>query len=131
MSQEFYQKLCGINPGEGQVLRKEPMKKHTTFRIGGPAEYFCLPETAEQLAATISACREAGEDYYILGNGSNVLVSDKGYCGVVIQLFQNQSEIRFRRNAITAPEQLKILCQCHPPLSIRVYRGGVARQDDL
>lgn len=94
MSQEFYQKLCGINPGEGQVLREEPMKKHTTFRIGGPAEYFCLPETAEQLAATIAACREAGEDYYILGNGSNVLVSDKGYRGVVIQLFQNQSEIR-------------------------------------
>jgi len=94
MSQEFYQKLCEINPKEGRVLTEEPMKKHTTFRIGGPAKYFCLPETKEQLAATVAACQEAGEDYYILGNGSNVLVSDKGYDGVVIQLFQNQGEIR-------------------------------------
>lgn len=94
MNQEFYQKLCKINPGPGQVLREEPMKNHTTFRIGGPAEYFCIPETSEQLAATLAACQEAGEDYYILGNGSNVLVSDEGYRGVVIQLFQNYSEIR-------------------------------------
>lgn len=94
MSQEFYQKLCEINPREGQVLAEEPMKRHTTFRIGGPAKYFCLPQTKEQLAATVAACREAGEDYYILGNGSNVLVSDAGYRGVVIQLFQNQNEIR-------------------------------------
>ena len=80
--------------GEENVLVSEPMKKHTTFRIGGPAKYFCLPETTEQLAATIAACKAAGEDYYILGNGSNVLVSDEGYRGVVIQLFQNRNEIR-------------------------------------
>jgi len=94
MSQNLYQKLLEINHKEGQVLVDEPMKKHTTFRIGGPAKYFCLPETPEELSATVKACRDAGEDYYILGNGSNVLVSDKGYDGVVIQLFQNRNEIR-------------------------------------
>ena len=97
MNQEFYQKLCKINPGPGQVLREEPMKNHTTFRIGGPAEYFCIPETSEQLAATLAACQEAGEDYYILGNGSNVLVSDEGYRGVVIQLFQKAAGFLCRR----------------------------------
>jgi len=94
MSQGLYQRLCEIYQTEGQLLKEEPMKKHTTFRIGGPAKYFCLPNTVEQLTKTIAACQETGEDYYILGNGSNVLVSDEGYRGVVIQLFQNQNQIR-------------------------------------
>lgn len=93
MSQKLYQKLLEIYDKEGQVLVEEPMKKHTTFRIGGPARYFCQPQTPQQLSATVKACREAKEDYYILGNGSNVLVSDEGYRGVVIQLFQNRNEI--------------------------------------
>ena len=94
MGQDFFHRLCEINSDAGQVLAGEPMSKHTTFRIGGPAKYFCLPKTKEQLSATIAACQEAGEDYYILGNGSNILVSDEGYQGVVIQLFQNMNELR-------------------------------------
>ena len=94
MSNEIlYRTLCEINGVKG-VLRDEPMKKHTTFRIGGPARFFCLPGSAPQLAETIAVCREAGIPWYILGNGSNVLVSDAGYEGVVIQLFHNLESVR-------------------------------------
>lgn len=89
----LYKTLCEIN-GAGHVLRDEPMKKHTTFRIGGPARLFCLPASASQLAETIAACDKAGAPWYILGNGSNVLVSDDGYEGVVIQLFRNLDAAR-------------------------------------
>lgn len=102
MKQEFYEKLCEILGKEGQVLLDEPLKKHTTFRIGGPAKYFCLPKNWEQLAKVIKACREFEENYYILGNGSNILVSDQGYPGVVIQLFRNCNEVRIEGTRLYA-----------------------------
>ena len=89
----LYKTLCEINGAEN-VLACEPMKKHTTFRIGGPARFFCLPGKAQQLADTIAACERARMPWYILGNGSNVLVSDAGWDGVVIQLFHNLEAIR-------------------------------------
>ena len=89
----FYQTLCGINGAEN-VLLDEPMRQHTTFRIGGPARFFCRPGSAPQLKDTIAACEEAGLPWYILGNGSNVLVSDAGWDGVVIQLFHNLEAAR-------------------------------------
>lgn len=85
----LYEELCAINGSEA-VLRDEPMSRHTTFRIGGPADYFCQPKTAEQLAATLQACRRADQPFYILGHGSNILVSDAGYRGTVIQLYRNR-----------------------------------------
>ncbi len=102
MKQEFYEKLCEILGKEGQVLLDEPLKKHTTFRIGGPAKYFCLRRTWEQLAAVIRTCGEFEENYYIFGNGSNILVSDQGYQGVVIQLFQNWNGIRIEGTRLYA-----------------------------
>ena len=85
MIQKLYKILCNINEA-ANVLRDEPMGRHTTFRIGGPAAIFCMPQTVPQLADTVKACVEAGVPYYILGNGSNVLVS--------IQLFRNMDGIR-------------------------------------
>lgn len=64
----------------------EPLKKHTTFRIGGPAACFCTPTTTRQVAAAIRLAREAGVLYYILGLGSNILFPDSGYAGLVICL---------------------------------------------
>ena len=93
MKQEFYERLREILGEEGQVQTDEPLKKHTTFRIGGPAKYFCLPKTPQQLSGIIAACRTFGEDYYILGNGSNLLVGDKGYRGVVLKLAGPMEEI--------------------------------------
>ena len=101
MIQKLYETLCHINE-TGNVLRDEPMSRHTTFRIGGPAALFCTPRTVPQLADTVKACVEAGVPYYILGNGSNVLVSDAGYEGVVIQLFRNMDGIRVNGTELEA-----------------------------
>ena len=101
MIQKLYETLCHINETEN-VLRDEPMSRHTTFRIGGPAALFCTPRTVPQLADTVKACVEAGVPYYVLGNGSNVLVSDAGYEGVVIQLFRNMDGIRVNGTELEA-----------------------------
>lgn len=76
-----------------QILLDEPMKKHTTFRIGGAADYFLCPEDGEQTAKVIHICQEEQIPYFVLGNGSNLLVSDSGYRGAVIQLYKNMSRV--------------------------------------
>ena len=75
--------------GEERVLTEEPMKLHTTFRIGGPADLFLVPETEAEVSEIIKICRNADMPYFILGNGSNLLVGDGGYRGVVIQVYKN------------------------------------------
>ena len=62
----------------------EPLARHTSFQIGGPAALFCMPHTAQQLVQAIGLCREEGVRTYILGNGSNLLFSDHGFDGVVV-----------------------------------------------
>ena len=69
--------------GAERVKKNEPMAQHTTFRIGGPAAYFIEPETIEQLAACIKYMVSCGAKWYIIGNGSNLLVSDAGIDAVV------------------------------------------------
>ena len=88
----FYQKLCDAI-GAASVREQEPMSAHTTFRAGGPARYFVTPEGENELAAVLAACREAEKAYYILGNGSNLLVSDAGYPGVMILLGSQFTEV--------------------------------------
>ena len=79
--------------GSDNVKLQEPMKKHTTFRIGGPADYYLCPHSVRELQAVLHICRGEKLPFFILGNGSNLLVSDKGYRGAVIQLWKNMSEI--------------------------------------
>ena len=69
------------------------MKKHTTFRVGGNADYFIVPKTIEEVKNVVALCKETDMPYYILGNGSNLLVSDKGYRGVIIQIYKEMNEI--------------------------------------
>lgn len=69
--------------GKDRIKPGEPMAKHTTFRIGGPAAYLVEPETIEQLSACIKYMVSCGEKWYIIGNGSNLLVSDEGIDAVV------------------------------------------------
>ena len=88
--------------GEAKVLVQEPMASHTTFRIGGPADYFVMPETVEELAAVLKLCKEEQMPYFILGNGSNLLVGDKGFRGVVIQLYKNFDGIQIEGTKVTA-----------------------------
>lgn len=72
--------------GEDGVLVDEPMSAHTTFEIGGPADLFVIPDDIEEACEAIAVCREAGEECFVLGCGSDLLVSDEGYRGVVIAL---------------------------------------------
>lgn len=88
----FFEKLT-MAAGEGCVTAGEPMKKHVTFRVGGPASYFVSPSNEESLKNTLLVCIESGLPYYILGNGSNLLISDEGYDGVIIFLGGGFSEI--------------------------------------
>ena len=80
--------------GSDNVYRNEPMKKHTTFRIGGPADYYLCPHSAKEIPTGVEICQDEPLPYFILGNGSNLLVSDKGYRGAVIQLWKNVSDIQ-------------------------------------
>ena len=68
------------------TLKDEPMKFHTTFKIGGPADYFCRPCDAGELSGLIRLLKEEDIPYIITGNGSNMLVSDKGIEGAVISI---------------------------------------------
>ncbi|MBR5336781.1 MAG: UDP-N-acetylmuramate dehydrogenase [Lachnospiraceae bacterium] len=78
------------------------MKDHTSFRIGGPASYYVTPGNEEELGELIRYCVRTGSEYYILGNGSNLLVSDKGYPGIVIRLFERFNDIRIDGSRIYA-----------------------------
>lgn len=101
MKDDMKQRFCRIL-GEERVLTEEPMSLHTTFRIGGPADYFLMPETTEEIEEILKVCREEKLPWFVLGNGSNLLVSDEGYRGVIIQMFRNMGEIRTEGNKIYA-----------------------------
>lgn len=73
---------------DGEILENEMMKKHTTFKIGGPAKYFTKPKSINQIIEIILLCNKYNVHYFILGNGSNLLVSDNGYNGVIIQIHE-------------------------------------------
>lgn len=90
--QNIYELLCGCAGGEN-VRRQEPMSLHTTFRIGGPADLFVMPGSIQAVADSIRICKETQTPYAVIGNGSNLLVSDAGYRGVIIQIGRNLNQI--------------------------------------
>ena len=101
MNLEFYNQLIQIVDKE-RLLLDEPMSKHTTFRVGGPADYFVMPKCAEEVQKTVALCRQFDMPYYVIGNGSNLLVSDKGYRGVVLQIYKEMNQIQVVGTTIRA-----------------------------
>ncbi len=89
-------KLCEI-VGKENVLAEEPMSFHTTFRIGGPADYFVTPNSPEQISLTILFCKQNNLPFYIIGNGSNLLVGDYGFHGVIIQVGTHFEQVTFEK----------------------------------
>jgi UDP-N-acetylmuramate dehydrogenase len=81
----FYRKLILTAPQE-HIRLDEPMEYHTSLHIGGKADYFVTPTDVEEVKAVVCLCKSENVPYYIMGNGSNLLVSDLGYRGVVLQL---------------------------------------------
>ncbi|MBP5194865.1 MAG: UDP-N-acetylmuramate dehydrogenase [Lachnospiraceae bacterium] len=87
------------------------MASHCTFRAGGPAAYFVTADTRDELTALIEFLEDSGEKYFILGNGSNILVSDKGYDGVMIRLgkaFEDISRVGDRLIAGSAAPLVRV-----------------------
>lgn len=72
--------------GEDNVLVDETMSEHTTFEIGGPADLFVTPDDADEVSEVLDACRAANAPFFVLGCGSDLLVSDEGYRGVIVSL---------------------------------------------
>lgn len=101
MNQEIKKIFCDLL-GEDRVFTDELMKQHTTFKIGGPADYFLVPESGEEAGEIIKICKQTDIPYFILGNGSNLLVGDGGYRGVVIQIYRNMSAVTTEGTIITA-----------------------------
>lgn len=128
MNREITEMFCHIL-GESQVLLQEPMRCHTTFRIGGPADYFLLPETKDQVAELLEVCRREKLPYFILGNGSNLLVSDKGFRGAVIQLFKNMSEITVQGTCLRAQSGALLSSVSHKAMEFGLtgfeFAGGI------
>lgn len=87
----------------GDRLRaQEPLARHTSYRIGGPADLLALPDTAAELAIVIRTCREAGAPLTLLGAGSNLLVGDGGMPGVVVKLGPGFRGVTWRADGVAA-----------------------------
>ena len=100
MNSEIIKKFCDLL-GEERVFTGEAMSRHTTFKIGGPADYFLMPDKDTDVGRTVKICKESAIPYFILGNGSNLLVGDGGYRGAVIQIYKNMSAVTVEGTEIT------------------------------
>ncbi len=101
MGASMYDYVKTIIPKE-RILFHEPMSKHTTFRVGGEAECLIMVRQEEELAKLVPYLNRIGEEYFILGNGSNLLVGDKGYRGVVLKFDGPMEEVCVEGTSVRA-----------------------------
>lgn len=99
INRDFYDKLAGIVSAEA-ILENEPMSKHTTFRIGGPADLFVSPKVS-QVADILALAKEYEIPVTVIGNGSNLLVGDHGIRGLVLSFGKEAEEIRLDGRCMT------------------------------
>ena len=115
MSPALYEYLVSVVPKEN-ILENEPMSKHTTFKVGGEASCYVKVQTKAQLAQIVKYLNLVEREYYILGNGSNLLVGDKGYKGVIIDTTE-MKEIKVEGSRLIAqagamvPSVAKAACE--------------------
>ncbi len=100
MNIKIFEELCAV-VGKDNVRINEPMSCHTSFRCGGNAKYFVLPTKENEIMDIISIANRENIQYIIVGNGSNLLVSDEGYDGIVITLSRNYSGIEIDGETVT------------------------------
>ena len=101
IKEEIVRELYAI-AGEDAVQTAEPMKNHTTFRVGGPADYFVAPHTEEEIRKIVALCEEKEIPWFVTGNSSNLVVSDEGYHGVILSVYKNFQGIEVEGNRIRA-----------------------------
>lgn len=88
--------------GEDQILINEPIKNHTSIKIGGPADYLISPSSIEDFVAVLSYIKKASIPYYVMGNGSNIFASDVGYRGAIIKVSKKMDHIHIAGNTVRA-----------------------------
>lgn len=98
---EIISEIEGILPAE-QIFPQEPMSRHTTFRVGGPAALFLEIKKVSEIQKLLTFFRESGTKYFVVGNGSNLLVKDSGYDGVILHIAEGFSEINVSEGKLTA-----------------------------
>lgn len=130
MEYQLYQDLCTVLKKPNQVRKDEPMKLHTTFRVGGAAKVFITPYTRNELTDVLKICQQAGCPWFLLGNGSNLLVSDKGFDGVVIKLEDQFTRIQVLEGGRICAEGGALLSQiartaCEAGLSGFEFAAGI------
>lgn len=102
MSSSIYAYIKEILPEEN-IFFDEPMSRHTTFRVGGKADCLLQITEKEQMIRLIPYLQITGQDYFILGNGSNLLVGDKGYRGIVVSLTADASCVKVEGERLRVP----------------------------
>ena len=125
---EQLERLCAQH--QIKLLWKEPMSAHTSFRIGGPAAAMAVPADRSQLAALLQFSQECAVPYWIIGNGSNMLVSDQGLDGIAILLDSSfEGEIVQEGNLLIAPagKHLSAVCAaaCQAGLTGLEFAWGI------
>ncbi|MFY9473028.1 MAG: UDP-N-acetylmuramate dehydrogenase [Tepidanaerobacteraceae bacterium] len=95
---------------EDEIKLNEPMREHTSFRIGGPADVMVLPRNSEQVKNIVKLCKKHEIPFFVMGNGTNLLVRDEGIRGVVIKLAQNFNDALVHNNIMK--------CKAGMPLSM-------------
>lgn len=100
MSERIRRRFCEIVT-EDRVLEQEPMARHTTFRIGGPADYFVELESIDEVKAAVRICQEENLPWFVLGRGSNLLVSDQGYRGVILSIYKGFQKVEIDGEILT------------------------------
>lgn len=97
------------------VLEKEPLSRHTTFKIGGPCDYMVLPASIEEVKNIVAFAKEKGVRLTVLGNGSNVLVADEGLDGIVLKTTKLKT-ITVKENTVTAEAGVRLSALCEKAL---------------
>lgn len=85
-------------------LEQEPLRTHTTFRIGGPAAYYFIPEREEEIIEALDFAKEKGLPYYVIGKGSNMLFSDDGFDGVIIEIGKGLEKIEISDDGVVTAQ---------------------------
>lgn len=102
MSGSVAEQIRNICEQKGLEIKQDHiLKDYTTFRIGGRADYFAIPKSEEELKQFLSICKEYAIPYFVLGHGSNILFTDKGYRGMILYLGEAFSEIKQEGSTLT------------------------------
>lgn len=99
---KLFEEQLRVFMDKDQVLKDELLKGYTSFKIGGPCDFFIKPKSTDEITKVLKAAYECHVPVFVLGNGSNLLVTDKGYRGAIIQLYTNFNDVKIENNLITA-----------------------------